>query len=52
MMVVVAVQTSRRRAATDLPGAVHTEAAIMARKRSFVAIHHDRRLPEEPYLEK
>jgi len=30
MMVVVAVQTSRRRAATGLPGAVHTEAVFMA----------------------
>jgi hypothetical protein len=30
MMVVVAVQTSRRRAATGLPGAVHSEAVFMA----------------------
>ncbi len=52
MMVVVAVQTSRRRAATDLPGAVHTEAVIMAKKRCFIATHHDHRLPGEPYLDK
>ncbi|HBM58846.1 MAG TPA: hypothetical protein DD444_06620 [Citreicella sp.] len=30
MMVAVAVHTSRRRAATGLPGAVHTEAVFMA----------------------
>lgn len=30
MMVVVAVQTSRHRAATGLPGAVHTEAVFKA----------------------
>lgn len=52
IIVVVAVETSRRRAATGLPGAVHTEAVFMAREKCRVGVHHDDSLTMRQELHK
>jgi hypothetical protein len=52
MMVVVAVQSSRHRAATGLPDAVHAKAVITAREKCLIVIHHTDPLTGRPYLDK